>query len=737
MRHHLTWLEFSNKPEIKKLPLHEQKKRYLLESDLRLQENIYLAQMYGGGGAGGFGGSVIDGPIAGAIVTANTGTAITDAAGNFTLPSKPTGPITVTGGTDAITGVAFEGELVGYPEYKTISPITTFAHYLKEASVEDAKIPTLTIDEAVTKTFVSSSDYFGINLPIEDKDVILQKDFIKEAIENNNKVCISAQAVTAQIESIAETVGVALDGSVIATKSRDKGETIPQFSAQNRKRTAYAALGRQVGKSGGITPSSITNEVKFFNPLNGRIEEGGVDFEANNALSKQLTATIAELRDLAKQEQYTNNYLTTRIQAVNRAQKTTIKNETRNAVENRGTFSNINTVSTSSEVEDALRQIEKDKANETAPVLDGTPNTISRPAFYQTKKNTKSGQEQEVALSMRVDKNYYFFGTAKDLPILMRSILPDEPGGDITYAVAEFLYTFDATTATTNAISLDMPCLIKIESKDPETGITTSTTYTFRPFVSSKDEEGTPSVGLRLSSISVVEEKPKAVDHITATGTYTPSFTTSGGGFSGKMTGTVVEGPAGNVLDIFNEFDAKTRAYSLEPTKTPATFTLFGFDFKSGARTELAAGITFDGENVASAVYKRLGPGGEETVTWTISYEASSDVTHIAPEAEGVYSFVMAPPLGIPKQVPMTTNTAIGGNNLTLTSFNLDRSTLNNIKLAPDARKPGQFLLTAGNEGDNNTITGIGTGFVDNVWSIAGVIVGKTSYNITITFSAG
>ena len=140
---------------------------------------------------------------------------------------------------------------------------------------------------------------------------------------------------------------------------------------QNRKRTAYAALGRQVLAEGQIIPDTITRDVVFYNPLNDRVEKGGLNFDNGTALGNQLTATIRELRDLAKQEQFTNNYLTTRIQAVNRAQKTTIKNETRNAVENKGTFSDINTVSTSREVEDALKQIEKDKANETTPTLDG------------------------------------------------------------------------------------------------------------------------------------------------------------------------------------------------------------------------------------------------------------------------------------------------------------------------------------------------------------------------------
>ena len=43
------------------------------------------------------------------------------------LPGKASGTITVTGGTDAITGLPYEGELIGDAQYKTISPITTFA----------------------------------------------------------------------------------------------------------------------------------------------------------------------------------------------------------------------------------------------------------------------------------------------------------------------------------------------------------------------------------------------------------------------------------------------------------------------------------------------------------------------------------------------------------------------------------------------------------------------------------
>ena len=141
----LDWRKFVLRSDIKNLPLEEQRRKFLseqlyhdnlLSEQKQRQYEFYMSQMQtkGGNGTGGFSGQGIDGPIAGATVTSNVGTTITNAVGVFKFPTKPSGPITLTGGTDAITGLPFEGELIGYPEYKTISPITTFAHYLKEAS---------------------------------------------------------------------------------------------------------------------------------------------------------------------------------------------------------------------------------------------------------------------------------------------------------------------------------------------------------------------------------------------------------------------------------------------------------------------------------------------------------------------------------------------------------------------------------------------------------------------------
>ena len=562
------WKQFSMRIDIKGLPLHEQKRRFLRENDLRLQKDLYaVSQMYGGGAAGGYGGVAIDGPLAGAIVSANTGTAITDAAGKFTLPSKPSGPITVTGGTDTITGLQFEGQLIGYPEYKTISPITTFAHYLKKASEEDPEVSTLTIDEAITKIFVDSFDYFGISLPIEDKDIILQKDYIEDAIVNNNKVGISAQALGTQIEAIAETIGVALDGSQQALNAATGGKVIPEFSLTNRKRSAYEAFGRLASKSLLIEISSITGLVRYTEPERGKILEG-VTFANTEALDTQLTQTKNELASLAKQEQYTNNYLTTRIQAVNRAQKTIIKNEVRSTVENpEGYFSNIDEASTSPKVEDALRQIEEGKANETTPTLDGEATSIPLDAeftkFLQLKTDKATGTLELQQLELNVlDQAYYYFGEAKDAPLLLTEF-------EGVYQPKNF--NGISIPFNTGAITLDSPLYIEVTTSSA--AFDTVTTYTFRPTQSNRKGEPGVQVTLRLSQITE-KKTEKVIDHIvdSEVGTYTATYTAGKG--DPITFGTSVDSttPSGNILLInppkgvegLNEY--QLGRYGKEPT---------------------------------------------------------------------------------------------------------------------------------------------------------------------------
>tara|TARA_R110002074_G_scaffold67007_2_gene158008 strand:+ start:2424 stop:4334 length:1911 start_codon:yes stop_codon:yes gene_type:complete len=474
-----------------------------------------------------FTGVVIDGPIVGATVSSNVGTAVTDANGNFKLSSIASGVITVTGGVDSITGLAYEGELVGYAEYKTISPITTFAHYLKKASEENLGVPTLTIDEAITKTFTDSFDYFSISLPIEDKDIILQKDYIKEAIVNNNKVGISAQAVGTLIEAVAETIGVSLDGSKQAVEGRKIGKVIPEFSAANRKRSAYQAYGRASIERAGFDVDDIIQKVKFFNPANGKPQEG-VSFEnEEDQLPEQLRLTSRGLAILAIQEQYTNNYLTTRIQAVNRAQKTIIKNEIRNVVESaEGVFTDISKASVSPEVENALNRIEKDKANETTAKLDGAANVIDDGdegfVFKQLKQNKKTGNMELTTLEdldVKLSGGMIYFGKPEDTPLLLTE--EDNPKGT-GYTTLVFNGTDDITKL--NAVTPNTPLYVEVTEEDAAFNIVT--TYTLLPTQSNRKGELGIQLTVRLSRVS--EEKvKKVIKHIVSSkeGTYTAVYT--------------------------------------------------------------------------------------------------------------------------------------------------------------------------------------------------------------------
>jgi hypothetical protein len=522
----ITWQQFISLAANRKLSLKEQKKKFLQENAEQLRHLEYIQAMYGAGGAAGSGGIVLDGPIEGATVVSNVGSAVTDATGKFTLPGIPEGTITVTGGTDTITGLPYEGELIGDAQYKTISPITTFAHYLKQASIENEKTPTLTFDEAITKTFTDSFDYFGISLPIEDKDIILQKDYIGDAIVNNNKIGISAQAVATQIEAIAETVGVALAGSSEAADFAKEGKGIPEFSERNRKQTAYKALGRQANNATTLRADEVSRQVRYVNPVKGGINSG-VIFTNSKILAEQLETTKQELITISNQEQYTNNYLTTQIQAVNRAQKTVIKNEVKTTVETRdAAFTNVKTAANSDAVKDALKRIEKDKANEKTPQLDGTEFSIPsgqslNTTYKQVRKDAKTGEKTLTTLKLG-DKSiaYFYFGSAKDTPQLLAK------ARDNSYSLQTLSATTDESIAT--AIVPNIPVTVEVTTRTLEAD--TIKTYTLLPTLASSRLADEKFVTLRLTRLTETVTQ-KVVPHITQdkTLTYGATYTPDGG----------------------------------------------------------------------------------------------------------------------------------------------------------------------------------------------------------------
>ena len=685
------WRNFSRKPEIKNLPLQQQKKLFEEANRKATENNWFLEyQLVAGASGAAFSGIGVDGPIAGATVISSVGTTTTNANGEFTFASTPTGPITLLGGKDSITGVDFEGELVGFPQYKTISPITTFAHYLQLADAEESSSP-MTIDEAVTKTFVSSSFYFGVELPIEEKDVVLQKDFVREAIENNNKVGISAQAVTTQIEAITETVGASLVGSQTQqdfTKKYGSAGAIPQFTVQNRKRTAYAALGRSTRSQGTINIEDVVKKVKFVDPIDGRNLSRPV-FGNLSRLTTQLGETVRETTTLAGSEQFTNNYLTTRIQALNRAQKTTIKNEAATAVAGGSDFSKIQSISTSSAIFNGLSRIETDRANETTPQLDKVTTWTSTGTFTQQRIG-KFGDIPQQSLTLRsLDKQYFFAGDVKDNPMLLKSPKIN------TFATADF----DAASSQNQSPETDQqifpktPLTHTLQDTNDTTGAVTTQTTVFRPFITEFEEaEFGPvasKVGLRLSSLTTAVVQPKnTVNHIPETGgTYEGTFKTGAGKAEDILRldrGALTKEDPRVFMNI--SLSKSGVSYRLQPiAKAPGTFELIDVNAKDAV---VATNLRF--------VSDRL------TINWTDSGGArelfikfSAVTLHIA--SSGVYSISFNGGAA----TFMTRNLNLGGQYTLTATIGKDAVTLaaSNFASAPNGpftfnHRPGSGLET-------------------------------------------
>ena len=352
----LNWRNFSKKPEIKNLPLQQQKKLFEEANRKATEQNWFLeAQlMNGGGGGGGFAGNASDGPIAGATVTTDVGTTTTDTLGNFTFAQTPTSEITVTGGTDSITGVAFTGELKGFPQYKTVSPLTTLAYHLKE---EDTS---LTADTAVDLLFASSSTLFGVELEVANKDVMLNKDYVAESILADNQTAIAAQSIATYLESVTETVGSAVKGA-------DESDSGSNFTTKSAKVEGYRSIARQIRDTAGakteINPETLFDKVKLPNG-NPWTTTGSLDTSARRTVKSSLDNIRIQLGELSRSELYNANYLTTQIQAINRGVKEDYKVQaTRLAKGDPSRFKSINELVTEST--GSLAQIESGRANET------------------------------------------------------------------------------------------------------------------------------------------------------------------------------------------------------------------------------------------------------------------------------------------------------------------------------------------------------------------------------------
>lgn len=343
----ITWQEFSRRPEIAKLSLSEQKKRFIWENNQRSQKDRYLEELVGGptGATSGIGS---DGPLSGATVTARGVSVTTNALGEFTFPFElgPTEEITITGGTDSITGVAFEGELKGYitPTIKVVSPLTTLAYYDESASSFDAAL-----DNVISTA--ADLGFTGIS-----KD-ILTEDYIKKSVEENDDRAVALQAFTTYVDSIAEASAPALTG--IATS---------RYGTPSTVKDVKVAMYKYFGRTKTISAKSFVQT-----EVTGEIDDTKNEIISNAAIAIE-TVLKTELTNVVKDALADANYRTTRIQGINRTIKRDIKTQVINAITSRDATTvktselDITTLLTTTQSD--LTQIEVGVENKTDRVVD-------------------------------------------------------------------------------------------------------------------------------------------------------------------------------------------------------------------------------------------------------------------------------------------------------------------------------------------------------------------------------
>jgi hypothetical protein len=312
----------------------------VVSSSLLLRGTGWSGAEYSSGGIGS------DGPLSGATVTARGTSVTTNELGEFVFPFElgPTEEITITGGTDSITGLAFEGELKGYltPTVKVVSPLTTLAFYNEEAE---------SFDEALDSVIITATNlgFTGIS-----KD-ILTEDYVKKSVEENDNRAIALQAFTTYVDSIAEASAPALKG----VKTR--------YGTLSTDKDAKIAMYKSFGRAGNISIQSFIRD-----------EEIELDDTKNTILSNVSTAIESvlktELTNVINDNFADGNYRTTRIQGINRNIKNNIKTQVKSAVDSRSADlvktrdSDITTLLTTTQTE--LRQVKAGVENKITRVVD-------------------------------------------------------------------------------------------------------------------------------------------------------------------------------------------------------------------------------------------------------------------------------------------------------------------------------------------------------------------------------
>ena len=309
-----SWQIFLQRPDNIGLSIQEAKQKYfrelaLFENEQREKQKLYLEMVQNRGGFGiGFTGQGIDGPIAGATVlaVAEGVTTTTDANGFFRFNFIPSGDIEITGGTDAVTGVAFTGKLKAPKGSTIISPITT--------AIKEIMARGKSEEEATTDFFEFASKVYDIDIPVEKRDRVKSENFIDLAADDAD--FLKVVGLTTTLEAAAEIAGEAVN-QASSEKTLDDG-----------KESFYEQIGTLCNDNDFKTNTVNDTQKDDFRDQLMRVDDSVTEVKAE-AIREELDIQLTRVEEIVNDTNMDTKFGVTSVMAQNRI----IKRDTKGRVE--------------------------------------------------------------------------------------------------------------------------------------------------------------------------------------------------------------------------------------------------------------------------------------------------------------------------------------------------------------------------------------------------------------------
>ena len=319
-----SWQIFLKRPDNIGLSIQEAKQKYLkelalFENEQREKQRLYhqLIQSRGSGTGGvGFSGQGIDGPIAGATVTAVAEgvTTTTDANGFFSFSFIPSGDIELTGGTDTVTGVAFTGRLKAPKGSTIISPITTAIKEIMDTGKSE--------NQATAEFFEFAAKVYDINIPALKRERIKKENFIDLAAEDADFLKVVGLATT--LESAAEIAGEAAN-QASSEKTLDDG-----------KESFYEQIGTLCNDNDFLSNTVTESQKEDFRDELMKVDDSVSTVKAE-AIREELDVQLTRVKEIVNDTNMDTKFGVTSVMAQNRIIKRDTKGRVETVIKNEST----------------------------------------------------------------------------------------------------------------------------------------------------------------------------------------------------------------------------------------------------------------------------------------------------------------------------------------------------------------------------------------------------------------